>query len=210
MIRRRSTGGRVAAFILFLAAAGGAAILGLYFNDPDRFVVRLGGGEHPGSAPIATEATPRAQQQDPVSAPPPESRFEVIALRPLFNPDRLPPEEEAAPEPETSGNSVPDMTVTGIIMAGDEGVAILEPSRPGSKDQRLMVRKGDRVQGWKVEKIEADRILLSKGDETVDLKLKKDESPAQRQPNRQPNAQQNQQRQRAIPPAQQPQQPARQ
>lgn len=209
MIRRRSAGGRVAALILFLAAVAGGGTLGLYLNDPDRFVIRLGAGGHMGSAPISTEAMPGAQQQDPTAAPPPESRFEVIALRPLFNPDRLAPEEEAAPAPETDSGSLPDMVVTGIIMAGDDSVAILEPSRRGSKGQRLMLRKGDTVSGWTLETIEADRILLSKGEESGELVLKKDESPAQRQPNRQPNAQQNQQRQRVIPPAQQPQQPAR-
>lgn len=181
-------------------------MLGLYYSDPDLFVLRLGAGGQMGSTPISTEATQGAKTPDSVTVPPPESRFEVIALRPLFNPDRLPAEEEAAPAPEAASDSLPDMVVTGIIMAGEDSVAILEPARPGSKAQRLMLRKGDTVQGWTLESIEADRIALSKGEESGVIELKKDESPAPRQPNRQ----QNQQRQQQPLQPQQPQQPARQ
>lgn len=202
MIRRRKAGGRVAAFVLFVLAAAGGGVLGLYYNDPDLFVLRLGAGGQMGSTPISTEAMQGAETSGSATAPPPESRFEVIALRPLFNPDRLPAKAEVAPAPETGSDSLPDLVATGIIMAGEDSVAILEPSRLGSKGQRLMLRKGDTVQGWTVEAIEADRITLSKGEESGQILLKKDESPAPRQPIRP----QNQQRQQ---PVQQPQQPAR-
>lgn len=203
MIRRRRAGGRVAALILFLLAAAGGGMLGLYYSGPDLFVLRLGAGGQMGSIPISTEAMQGTQTQGTVTAPPPESRFEVIALRPLFNPDRLPAEEAAAPVPEAASDSLPDMVVTGIVMAGEDSVAILEPARPGSKGQRLMLRKGDTVQGWFLESIEAGRITLSKGEERGVIELKKDESPVPRQPNRQQNQQRQQQ-------PQQPRQPARQ
>jgi hypothetical protein len=215
MMRRRSARGRVIALLLFLLAAAGAGVLGLYRSNPDLFVLRLGGATGQlGSTPISSEGTQGAQQPAATEIPP-ETRFAVIALRPLFVPERLPPEQEAEPSGDSGDDSLSDIVVTGIVMAGEDSIAIAEPARPGSKGAKFVLRVGDTVSGWTVEAIELDRIVLLKGDERGELELKKDESPPprrtpQRTERRANPQQQNPQRPRVLQPQQPAQQPARQ
>ena len=180
MTRRRPARRRALTALFLLLAIAGGGLLALHRADPNLLVRRLAAGDEPG-APAQTPANavnggqPSAVQSD---SPPPESRFAVIALRPLFSPGRRPadqPEAAAAP----NGDAPPDLLVTGIVMAGPDSVAILESARPGPQaEPALVVRVGDKVaDGWTVEAIEPRKVVLTREGVRVEMPLTEEDNP---------------------------------
>jgi len=113
---------------------------------------------------------------DRVSGFPPQEVYQSIAERPLFfNKRRPPPPYVPAPPgkkpparpPRKLGK--PRMQLSAIIAIGEQKYALVKGGR--QKGSRR-VRVGDEVDGWKVTRIDADRLVLSSGNETEELLLR--------------------------------------
>ena len=174
MTRRQPARKRALAALLLLACLLGAGLLALQHEYPDLMVRRLSLlGESPIVQTSANGPGPgQTAVGQPNTPPPPESRFAVVALRPLFASDRRPAEQPATPDAAAPGGPPTDLLVTGIVMAGEDSVAILEPARPGPQaEPALVVRVGDSVSGWPVEEIEAGRVILERDGERHEMLL---------------------------------------
>lgn len=130
-----------------------------------------------GVAPVAPVAEAPAAQAASVSlpppatarfVPPPQTQFAVINARSLFDPARGPVAEPAPAG--TVSTTPPDVTLAGVAIGPASAVALLQ--RPNVK-VATTVRVGDDVDGWKVDRIAADRVVLKSGASTVDVMLRK-------------------------------------
>jgi hypothetical protein len=135
-------------------------------------VVELTGGLP--LAPEVTAAPPTAPQLDwsrePVEfEPPSRDEIEAIAERPLFSASRR-PFVPAEAEPESMPvQSLPPLQLIGVLLTEQQRAALVQPVGEGDP---TWVREGNRVQGWRVEKIEQDRVQVRAGErlETVELR----------------------------------------
>ena len=84
-----------------------------------------------------------------------------VLKRPLFSQSRRPPQPRIAmaEPPKLQGR------LAGVLLQSDDREALF--ARPGGRP--ITVREGDRIDGWTVGKIEADRVLLTSafGDQVV-------------------------------------------
>jgi hypothetical protein len=113
-------------------------------------------------ANLAKESTPAASPAD----------FMVVSENNLFHPERkIPPEkkeEKALPKPE--------LVLYGTIVSEDLTVAYLEDKKspktsPGRGKRQTVARKGDIFGGFVLRDIEQDRIVLSRGEEVMVVRL---------------------------------------
>lgn len=176
MTRRRPARKRSLIALLLLACLLGAGLLALQDTYPDLMVRRHSVvGE---STPVQTLKNSANGVGPAAAPPPPESRFAVIALRPLFTPSRRPPDQPESPAAAGPAGPPTDLLVTGIVMAGVDSVAIIEPARPGPQaEPALVVRVGDEVGGWTVEAIEPGRVILSRDGERHEMPLIAEDDP---------------------------------
>lgn len=178
---RRQSSPLLPVLVLLLLANGalGAAVYGEITN-PQMFVRHLQIGTVSAPDTDSLVARPGA---DPALAIPGEAAFAVISNRPLFSPDRLPPETPLQTPAGPISNQLPPVVVTGIVGAGEDSIAILtDPSPKGRSEPGYVVRAGDTVLGWNVEAIvpEDRKVVLAKGDERHDLFLVEDNTTSAR------------------------------
>lgn len=149
-----------------------AGLIALEIRRPELFVrqAEMPLDVIPAAGSGATPATARLQ---PVATG--ETAFAAIATRPLFSPTRRP--SEAAPDGPTGPVSadLSAYTVTGIVNSADGGVAILEKSG-GAPGQGLVLGLGDTIEGWTLDEIHEDRIVVLKDGERQELVLRKDKA----------------------------------
>jgi len=107
------------------------------------------------SAANPAPAEPEIAAPPSLSEIPPLSHFAAISERPLFQPSRQPPAAER-PAPAAPLGIEARYRVVGLIIAGPSRRALLM-----SADRKLEVGEGDNLDGWRVERIEADRLVLS-------------------------------------------------
>jgi hypothetical protein len=97
--------------------------------------------------------------------------------RPLFSPTRRPPPKIVAPvavvrqEPPPPPPPPPSLVLLGIVSENGEARASIRPPDKRPTDKALRVRAGDDVSGWKVEKIEPRRLVLTQGERSADFVL---------------------------------------
>jgi general secretion pathway protein N len=95
--------------------------------------------------------------------------------RPLFSPTRQPPPKPVAAamavraEPPPPPAPPPSLVVLGIISENGEGSAAVRAADKGGKV--LRVRTGDDVGGWKIDRIEPRRLVLTSGERSVDFSM---------------------------------------
>jgi hypothetical protein len=129
-------------------------------------------------APTVTAAPPSAPPLDVAERPAPPrapaaAAAELIAARPLFSDTRRPyqpppePVMEAASEPGQSGLS---LELAGTYLAGSDQAALLLVA--GGSPEWL--RKGQLIDGWRIEDIAQDRVQLRKGNRQQVLLLRED------------------------------------
>lgn len=115
-------------------------------------------------APSAAESAPIPRHKEDYAG---------VMERPLFLPDRRPPENEpvegsvdgqAAEVTDLSGL---DLTATLILSPTDASIWVRDPERPAL----LRLRLGDDFKGWTVAKIEGDRVVMERQgvEETLNL-----------------------------------------
>ena len=97
--------------------------------------------------------------------------------RPLFSPTRRPPPKIVTPvavakqEPPPPPPPPPSLVLLGIVSDNGEARAAIRSADKRPTDKVLRVRAGDDVGGWKVEKIESRRLVLTQGERSADFVL---------------------------------------
>jgi hypothetical protein len=126
-------------------------------------VVQLSAGAADSVAVVPT-VVPRddSQAKLPRVAPPVDSLAATILARPLFSPDRRPPEGQ-----QSAGADLKDKRFAGIVIEPDRRLAIFAVT--GAKP--LAVSEGDSVDGWRIESINADEIALVSAQGSRTLRL---------------------------------------
>lgn len=124
-----------------------------------------GGEVAAGPAPVAAGAAPPLPPQ-PASAPlPPLEAFAEVVRRPLFSPTRQPPSEAVK---DTQGNAG-NFALLGIIISNGVRVALLQHGRPPATAR---LKEGQGVDGWTIQSILPDRVVLQNGAAEQEIKLK--------------------------------------
>ena len=108
--------------------------------------------------PSAEEALPIPQ---PGFTPPPKQDFAEIVSRPLFYPSRRPPERKDEPTAPVVKSGLDHVALVGVLIFPTEKVALFERPR---EPNVLEVRTGEKVEGWLVESIMPDKVVLRRGD----------------------------------------------
>ena len=127
-----------------------------------------------------------ADQGEETGPPPPGTNpleFTVIAEQNLFHPDRkIPPEKKAeAPLP------MPEFILYGTLITGDFMVAYLEDkkatpvSTPGRGKRQTALKKGELMSGFLLKEIQADRVMMNRGEETLVVYLNDSQNPKARE-----------------------------
>ena len=121
----------------------------------------------------------RATEEQAVTAtpltPPSPLDYVLVGEQNLFHPERrIPPdkkEEKALPRPE--------LVLYGTVIHGDGAQAYIEDTKspttsPGRGNRHQVIRKGDVLSGFALREIEADKIVLARGDEVMVVYLSSD------------------------------------
>lgn len=100
----------------------------------------------------------------------PLSEYDEIIERPLFLDTRRPPEKvpEEVVEEEPQEEEEQEFTLLGVMIILDTKVALLEVDEQG-KVARLKL--GDKVNGWELASVDADKVALRKGEALKNLPL---------------------------------------
>jgi general secretion pathway protein N len=119
----------------------------------------------PGTLPAAAPPVPRAPEPA-VFTLPPLDRYAEVVQRPLFAPTRQPPPPETVQDNQTKSSS---FTLAAIIISGQGKVALIQHGKPPVL-ARLSV--GQSVDGWTVQSVLPDRVVLERAAVLQELKLK--------------------------------------
>jgi type II secretory pathway component PulC len=128
-----------------------------------------------------TELAQTANQPTPTGNPtvrasllryavPSMDRFPAAFDRPLFNTDRIPapgPEENTAPT-QRNVSSAMDARLMGVVGSKGQRFALI---RLAGAVKSTRLRAGDTFQGWRLRQIQKDRVVLSRNNKSVTLKL---------------------------------------
>lgn len=116
------------------------------------------------------------------------SNYNVIGQKNLFRPERrewVPPANAESPSqekrPEQTGPPAPRprLTLYGTIIYGDDvKIAIIKGagSRGTPEEEKRNYRLGDEISGYQIQKIEEERVVLAKGEDVIELKLREGKS----------------------------------
>ena len=133
------------------------------------------GPSHPAASPIAPGGPPEPAVlpvADPGFTMKPLGDFSEIARRPLFIPSRrpLPPDTEP-PRPGPRKAECHRFTLKGVVIVGDERMAVLVIQRRRIRTV-LRVVEGQQIDGWLVEAILPDRVVLQQGETREEVVLR--------------------------------------
>lgn len=162
-MKSRSRGGRRPSALLIglCLILGGVIYLELSFvpSPPAASRIALGPPE-PAVLPVA----------DPGFTMKPLDDFSEIARRPLFIPSRrpLPPDTEP-PRPGPRKAERHRFTLKGVVIVADERMAVLQRRRGRTA---LRVVEGQQIDGWLVEAIMPDRVVLRQGETREEVALR--------------------------------------
>jgi hypothetical protein len=119
---------------------------------------------------------PPAPEENPLDLLTPlgeKEEYAVVTERPLFLPDRRPPSEEpeeAAPEPEPEKATVLARLDLNAILISPAGSSAW--IRDPANKNLVRLRPGDDLEGWSVQEILSDRVLLERQGQTDTLILR--------------------------------------
>lgn len=122
---------------------------------------------------ILVQSSDAQSPESTFTLPPPEE-FNAIVDRPLFSPDRKPPEnaspiEASSPAAETGGDAPRQIVLAGTATdQANRAVAILHDVSQGVQ---FRVWVGDQVNGWRVKEIRPRMVVLATATEEVTVTL---------------------------------------
>lgn len=145
-----------------------------------------------GSVAVNLADTSFLVEADRTAEFPPEEAYQSIADRPLFFEGRRPPaphDPSAEPNkpPATNRTVQPRGKLTGVVVIGDEVYALVSGTR---KKQTQRFKVGDTMEGWRVEEIAPDKLVLQNNSERHELPLREFKAVPlpKAQPKKAPNA----------------------
>ena len=110
------------------------------------------------------------------------SDYTVIADANLFHPERkIPPEKKEEPPPLPK----PDLILYGTVITDDTSLAYLEDLKtprntPGRGRRQLTLKKGDVLSGFTLKDVEAEKIVMVRGDEQMTVYVRDPQRPKSR------------------------------
>lgn len=99
--------------------------------------------------------------------------FPETLARPLFNPERRPPEPEKPARPEKPAPAVdsrPQVQLVGVVITPESREALL---RWRGQSKLLRIAQHEAVEGWELTRVDDQRITLKKNDEVIDARLER-------------------------------------
>jgi len=154
-------------FLLLLLATASAVLALRIRDDLQRPSEALGSvGIATGFAGAASGPTIEIPEM-PKYDPPPIERFAAALDRPLFSPDRRPPEGEPAGTGVVEDRAL-SASLQGILFASSGSVALLTAVGESS---RVQVSEGELFLGWRLLEIHPDNVVFERDEETVTLEL---------------------------------------
>lgn len=118
----------------------------------------------------ARRATAETLAAAPVALPPlPAGPWPEQVRRPLFAPDRRPP--AASPPPavaEAPPETPPPVAASGVVLRPSGAMALLRLA----DERTVRAVEGDEVEGWRVARIGAEGVQLSRGDRVLHLPVR--------------------------------------
>ncbi len=176
-MKSRSRGGRRPSALLIglCLILGGVIYLELSFGPSPSAALPIAPGPAPSAAfPIALGPPEPAVllMADPGFTMKPLDDFSEIARRPLFIPSRrpLPPDTEP-PGPGPRKAERHRFILKGVVILGDERMAVLVIQRRRNRTV-LRVVEGQQIDGWLVEAIMPDRVVLRQGETREEVVLR--------------------------------------
>ncbi len=121
--------------------------------------------------PVKEPSVPSVTKAEPHRTLAP-GEYALVSDQTLFHPERkIPPEK-----PADKAVPKPDLFLHGTLITGEGSFAFVEdrkaPPQGGGRDKRqVTLRKGATLGGYLLSEVEADRIVLVKGDERVVVML---------------------------------------
>lgn len=109
-------------------------------------------------------------QSAQLQAMPPRQQFSQLISRPPFSATRRPPEPRRTvvvtkPQPIAR----PKILLVGTFVNSASGVAVIQKA---GVEKQIRLSLGETIDGWKLERILPDRILLKSKDEAFEVKLR--------------------------------------
>jgi hypothetical protein len=121
----------------------------------------------------------RAEDSQPLAGLALSELHDTVA-RPLFERKRRPVEPPRPPAPVAAPAPAPPpprpmadpnaLTLLGVLMSEGQGAAIALVRR-NHKGQNMRLQEGDTVDGWTIDRIEAEGVVLKQGDTKIALQL---------------------------------------
>ncbi len=149
-------------FLLVLLATASAVLALRIRDDLQRPPETLAAAGLDGAASGQTIEIPEMPKYDP----PPIERFAAALDRPLFSPDRRPP--EGAPSAGVVEDRALSATLKGILFVISGSVVLLTAVGESSP---VRVSEGDLFLGWRLLEIHPDNVVFERDQETVTLEL---------------------------------------
>jgi hypothetical protein len=93
---------------------------------------------------------------------PPLAALTETVHRPLFSPDRRPPEPTPPTRPAvaTTAGGPPTLNLSAVVLTDGDRVALVEDVGRG---QLRRLREGEEIAGWWVESVESEAVVLARG-----------------------------------------------
>lgn len=113
---------------------------------------------------LAGQVAQKPQEAEPGLALAPEGAFSEITARPLFSASRRPP-RVAARAPSAPA----DLLLIGVVTSADDRSALISHGRPAKIER---VAPGQELDGWTVQDVLLDRVVLVHQSDSVELKAK--------------------------------------
>ncbi len=140
------------------------------------------GFSHQDAEYVSPPITPVESEQPPVEKPvfsfPAMGEFSQIALRPLFTVTRRPPaplvETKTEPEKATQPTSLKKYLLTAVVITEDQRLAMFRDTSTGSFFRRA---EGGEIDGWLVEEVLPDEVVISNEGVTERLVLRRYKPP---------------------------------
>ncbi len=124
----------------------------------------------PPHAPFRMQAL---EEPFPAQAPgPPALDFAMIGENNLFHPERRVPQEKKSQQPLPR----PELVLYGTVVSDDASVAFVEDKKSprtsaGRGKRQSVIKRGDTIGGFVLKEILTDRIVLSRGEESMTVHL---------------------------------------
>lgn len=91
-------------------------------------------------------------------------RTDALLARPLFNPRRRPPEQEAVKQQELQ-----PLTLVGVVLDSERPAVLLEAA---SGERSGLLRAGQSFGGWTIVSVQSGQARLQAGDRVIDVPLR--------------------------------------